>query len=654
MCGIVGRVNRDPARPVDADLIARMKRCMVHRGPDEDGTHLRAPAGFGFQRLAIIDLKTGQQPMFNEDGTVAIVFNGEIYNFTGLRDDLIARGHRFHTRSDTETILHGYEEWGTGIAQRLRGMFAFAIFDHKTGTLYIARDRTGKKPLHYTLTGAGTDGEALLFASEMKSLLADPAVERRVDINALNHYLTYQYVPHPWTIFEGVRKLPPAHWLEYRDGKLRVERYWSPDYEPKRAITEADAVEETLAQLDDAVRVRLMSEVPLGCFLSGGVDSSLVVAMMRRHVAGDLKTFSIGFREEKFNELPYARQVAGQFDTHHEEFIVEPDALECLGALAWHFDEPFADSSAIPTFYLSRMTRQFVTVALNGDGGDESFAGYTRYAGIPTVRRYAETVPGPVRRAAAGPLARLAALVPGSPLLRRLHVVNRISLMSPEYAYIENMVIFRDFQKRELLAPGHRPLLNELDAESEALTAEAMTGGSAIEPVDRMMLGDIALYLPGALLPKVDRMTMAHSLEGRSPFLDVNMMEFAARLPAGVKFAGGRPKHLLRLAARKFFTPEFLDRPKMGFGVPLGDWFRGRLRGFTEDLLLAAPARDRGFFDMTAVARMVNEHMTARADHSHRLWSLLMFEAWARTFLDRGDPLAGPVDFGGPATPARN
>jgi asparagine synthase (glutamine-hydrolysing) len=435
MCGIVGKVNRDPARPVDPELVERFKRCMVHRGPDDHGTLLRGPAGLGFQRLSIIDLSTGHQPMVNEDGTVAIVFNGEIYNYLDLREELKAAGHVFATRSDTETILHGYEQWGSGVAARLRGMFAFAVFDAKTGALYAARDRIGKKPLHYAHVRVGAPDEALLFASELKSLLAEPTLDRTVDMEAVNHYLTYQYVPHPWTIYRGARKLPPGHWLEWRDGRLRVERYWRIEHEPKRAITEDQALEEAEALIDEAVRVRLMSEVPLGCFLSGGVDSSTVVAFMRRHVTGDLKTFSIGFEEEKFNELPYARRVAEQFATHHEEFIVKPSALECLGALAWHFDEPFADSSAIPTYYLSRMTRQFVTVALNGDGGDESFAGYTRYAGIPQIEKY-RRIPGAVRHLAQGPFDALAEAMPGTPRLGQLAFVNRASLMDPDRLYV--------------------------------------------------------------------------------------------------------------------------------------------------------------------------------------------------------------------------
>lgn len=635
MCGIVGKVYRERSRPVEREIIDRMKQCIVHRGPDEDGTHIAANVGFGFQRLAIIDLKCGQQPMYNEDGTVAIVFNGEIYNFQELREQLLSHGHIFKTHADTETILHGYEQWGPDVTRKLRGMFAFAISDTKDGTLFLARDRVGKKPLYYAHVNAGGDDEALLFASEMKSLLADPAIERRVDMSAVSHYLTYQYIPHPWSIFEGVKKLPPGHWLRYKNGDVHIERYWQVAYSPKTNISEEEAVERTLSEIDEAVRIRLMSEVPLGCFLSGGIDSSTVVAMMRRHISGDLKTFSIGFNEEKFNELPYARQVAQQFETHHEEFVVQPNALECLGALAWHFDEPFADTSAIPTYYLSKMTRQYVTVALNGDGGDESFAGYERYRGFRAFNRYrkipraARAFAGPAIEAAAGVLS-------ANAKLELLNYVNRASLFSDERLYVQTMVIFRDYQKRALLAP-------EMGDDSENLTAKLMEAEQTLPLVDRMMFADIEMYLPGALLPKVDRMTMANSLEGRSPFLDHKLMEFAAHLPAEIKFRGGELKYLLKKALGKTFSHEFLHRPKMGFGVPIGDWFRKDLRVLTEEFLLGTRATQRGYFDRNYVRRILTQHMSGQQNHHHRLWTLLMFEAWCRTFLDRGNPLEGPI-----------
>ncbi len=642
MCGIVGKIYLSAERPVEPEIIEAMKQCIVHRGPDDHGTYIKRNVGLGFQRLSIIDLATGHQPMVNEDGTVAIVFNGEIYNFLELRSQLEACGHKFRTRSDTEVILHGYEEWGRDVTTRLRGMFAFAIFDTKTQTLFLARDRVGKKPLYYAIVERGTPREAIIFASELKCLLAEPSFPRRVDLVALSHYLTYQYVPHPWSIFEDARKVEPGCWVEWRNGRVRQERYWILQYEPKKQVTLEKAIDEGTQLIDEAVKIRLMSEVPLGCFLSGGVDSSTVVAFMRRHVSGRLRTFSIGFEEEKFNELPYARQVAQQFETDHEEMIVRPDALECVARLAWHFDEPFADSSAIPTYYLAKMTRQHVTVALNGDGGDESFAGYVRYLGFPQIVAY-ERIPRLVRQALAKPLAVATRVFSSSAKLELWHYVNRVSLMPFESRYVQMMVIFRDYQKQELFLKRHRDVLHGPIADSEFLTEGTMLNGTAAEPIDRMMFADVMLYLPGALLPKVDRTTMGVSLEGRSPFLDHVLMEWAARLPAEIKFPNGQLKFLLKQIAGRFFSDEFLNRPKQGFGVPIGLWFRTTLRDLLEDFLLSARARNRGYFEPAYVERIVKQHLSGAQNHAHRLWTLLMFEAWARTFLDRSDPLAGPL-----------
>lgn len=644
MCGITGKVNRETGRPVDADLIARMKRCILHRGPDEDGTYLQAPVGFGFQRLAIIDISSGHQPMTNEDGSVVVVFNGEIYNFQELRDELLAHGHVFRTQSDTETIVHGYEQWGTGVCERLRGMFAFAIYDHARQRTMLARDRVGKKPLYYAVTNQGGNNEALIFGSELKSLLADPDFPRDIDPVALNHYLTYQYVPHPYSIFREARKLPPAHWLLYEKGSVSLAQYWDLDYLPKQNITPEEAVEGSLAQLDEATRIRLMSEVPLGCFLSGGIDSSLVAAMMRRHTTGELRTFSIGFREEKFNELPYARQVADILDTRHEEFVVEPDALSIIGKLAWHFDEPFADSSALPTWYLSEMTRRHVTVALNGDGGDESFAGYERYRLMPRWEKYART-PALARRAIQGVLGSAAALGIGGNQLKRAAHLNRLTLESADRQYVHFLTYFTTYHKRQLYTPAFMQSLAGETLDSEKLTAWIADEFDMPAVVDRRMKMDILTYLPGALLPKVDRMTMANSLEGRSPFLDHKLMEYAATLPADIKLRDGQLKWILKEAGLQFFSKEFLNRPKQGFGVPIGDWFRGELKDFTRDMLLGDRALARGWFNRAYLETLLNEHNQRTQAHEYRLWALLMLEVWARTFLDQQNPLDGPLPF---------
>ncbi len=641
MCGITGKVHRDPSRPVDPDLIARMQRCIVHRGPDEQGVYAEAPAGLGFQRLAIIDVSSGHQPMTNEDGSIVIVFNGEIYNFQELRAELEAYGHTFKTHSDTETIVHGYEQWGPDVCQHLRGMFAFAIFDRPRRRVMIARDRVGKKPLYYAIVNRGKPDEALLFGSELKSLMADPALSREIDPVAINHYLTYQYVPHPWSIFKEARKLPPAHWMLYENGSTTLSQYWELDYLPKQNISEEEAIEQSLAQLDEATRIRLVSEVPLGCFLSGGIDSSLVAAMMRRHITGELRTFSIGFEEEKFNELPYARQVADLLGTRHEEFVVKPDALAVINKIAWHFDEPFADSSALPTYYLSQMTRQHVTVALNGDGGDESFAGYERYRLMPGWEKYGR-IPRSIRQAARMGLAAARGFGLGGNQLRRAAHLNRLSLESTDRQYVHFLTYFTTYHKQQLYTADFMKQVGG-ELESEELTAWIAEEFDMPHPVDRRMKMDILTYLPGALLPKVDRMTMANSLEGRSPFLDHHLMEFAATLPAEMKLKNGQLKYILKQAGLKFFTSDFLNRPKQGFGVPIGDWFRGELRDFTREMLLGSEAVSRGWFDPNYITILLDEHHDSRQGHEYRIWALLMLEVWARTFLHGTNILDSPA-----------
>jgi len=642
MCGITGKINRNPSRPVDPDLIARMKRCIRHRGPDEDGVYLEAPAGLGFQRLAIIDISTGHQPMTNEDGSIVVVFNGEIYNFQELREELIAHGHVFKTHSDTETIVHGYEQWGTDVCERLRGVFAFCIYDRPRRRVMLARDRVGKKPLYYAIIKRGRDEEALLFGSELKSFLADPDFSREVDPVAINHYLTYQYVPQPYSIFKEARKLPPAHWLLYENGNTTMSAYWDLEYLPKLDISEEEAIEGTMAYLDEATRIRLVSEVPLGCFLSGGIDSSLVAAMMRRHITGELRTFSIGFREEKFNELPYARQVADILGTRHEEFVVEPHALDILGKIAWHFDEPFADSSALPTWYLSEMTRRHVTVALNGDGGDESFAGYERYRLIPRWEQYGR-IPRAVRRLIQAGLGAASGVGIGGNQVRRAAHLNRLTLESADRQYVHFLTYFTTYHKRQLYTDDFMKTLAGEELESENLTAWIAEEFDMPSPVDRRMKMDILTYLPGALLPKVDRMTMANSLEGRSPFLDHHLMEYAATLPAEIKLKNSQLKWILKQLGLKFFSEEFLNRPKQGFGVPLGEWFRGELREFTREMLLGDSAMARGWFNRTYIETLLNEHDQQRQAHEYRIWALLMLEVWARSFVDRQNPLDGPI-----------
>jgi len=622
-----------------------MLGCRAEALPLGAGFRTRGGTGFGYRTFPKPAAAAAGQPAHSEDGSAMIVFLGSIFNARELREQLSGLGHTFRSDSPAEIALHGFEQWGKSVALKIRGPFVFAVHDSRQHALFIARDRIGLKPMFYAHLKPGSPDEALLFASEVKSFLADPAFDRTVSMMALNHYLTYQYVPHPLSIFERAAKLPPGHWLTYRDGKVTTERYWQLQYEPKREISEEEAVEESLAQADDAVRVRLAEGASVGCHLSGGIDSSTIVALARRHVAGELKTFSIGFRESEFNELPYARQVAEKFSTTHHEFVVEPSALECLGDLAWFFDEPMADSSGIPTYYLCKLTAEHVDIALNGDGGDESFAGYRRYAGTDAHRLY-RRIPRPVRALADGYLPLLARVFPWSVKAELLSYVNHFTLMSPEQIYTQWLIVFREYQKRALLAAEHRSLLQKAGADSERLTADLMNLVPGREWIDRMTFSDISLYLPGALIPKVERMFSAFRLDGRAPFLDQQVMEFAAHLPANLRFKNGTLKYLLKKAVLRFFPEEFLHRPKQGFAVPIGEWVRGELRPLAEEFLLGKQARSRGFFDPAYVGRMLRQHINRSQDHSSRIWALMMLEAWCRTFLDRTDPLSGSLKFG--------
>ncbi len=638
MCGICGKIYFDAARPVEPEILKEMARLLNHRGPDEDGYHIKGNVGLGHRRLSIIDLVSGRQPVYNEDRTLVILFNGEIYNHRLLREELVNKGHHFSTRSDTEVIVHLYEELGPRCLERLRGMFAIAIWDDKAQQLFLARDRVGKKPLYYAHLN-----DAFLFASELKGLLAEPKISRDIDYKALHDYLTFQYVPPPATIFKDIKKLEPAHYLLLKNGSVETHRYWDLVYEPKTQITEAQALEQTFAMIEDAVKVRLESEVPLGVFLSGGVDSSAVVAFMRRHVTGELKTFSIGFEEEQFNELPYARQVAELFETKHEEFVVRPNTIEILPKLVWHFDEPYADFSALPTYYVAQITKKYVTVALNGDGGDESFLGYMRYRGFSAFNRYGK-IPRPIRSLLIRPPVNLLCKIfPNSTFFEKAYYLNTASLYGPARLYAQTMVIFRDYMKEKMYAPELAYLAREYD--SLDYTISRFNEPQAKNLVEKKVRSDIMTYLHGDLLPKVDRTTMAHGLEGRSPFLDQYVMEYAARLPLEIKFKNGILKYHLKQVLKDLLPHNILWRKKQGFGVPIGEWFKDELFDFTRDILFSEQARSRGFFNMPYVEKMLYDHRHNRQNHHHRLWALLSLEVWCRTFLDRKDISAGPLSF---------
>jgi asparagine synthase (glutamine-hydrolysing) len=628
MCGIVGIVRRG-GRSVDESVLASMCDAIRHRGPDDDGFYLKDSVGLAMRRLAIIDLALGKQPIANEDETAWIVFNGEIYNYLELRSKLEKLGHKFHTNSDTEAIVHAYGEFGADCPKHLRGMFAFAIWDERKGELFLARDRVGKKPLLYSLTPAGD----LVFGSEFSALLCHPQVSREVDYEAIHHYLSFMCVPAPLTAFRAIRKLEPGHSLRFtRDGEIVIERYWEPDFNRKEKWTEEEAGERAVEVLRDAVRVRLMSEVPLGAFLSGGIDSSAVVALMSEESSAPVKTFSIGFEEQDFSELHHARRVAERVGADHHEFIVRPDAMEVLPTLVEHYGEPYADSSAIPTYYVSRETRRHVTVALNGDGGDECFAGYERYAAMRLAETY-RRVPTALRE---GVIRQMIELMPSSELRRsRVRDVKRFARAASLPAverYLRWVSVFDSDAKDDLYTDEFRARMRPHRAADFIAPWFARANGAGI--VDAALLADTMTYLPNDLLVKVDIASMANSLEARSPFLDHHVIEFAASLPEELKLRGRTTKYLLKKVLRKLVPVENLERRKQGFGVPIGHWFRGEMKGFLRDVLLTEKSLNRGLFKPDAVRRLVEDHVAGRADHSHRLWTLLMLELWFNRFID--------------------
>jgi asparagine synthase (glutamine-hydrolysing) len=619
MCGIAGVVSTGA---VDPAIVTRMCDTITHRGPDGEGFHTGTRVALGMRRLAIIDVAGGQQPVTNEDGTVVVVFNGEIYNHESLRTELIGRGHRFTSRSDTECLAHLYEEYGDELVTHLRGMFAFAIWDERRSRLLLARDRVGKKPLYWRSTGDG-----LAFASELKALLEDPTFDRSVDQVALHHYLTYQYVPAPWSIYAGTQKLPPGHVLTWQNGATTIRRYWRVDFTPQPVASTDEACERLRELLLEATRIRMVSERPLGAFLSGGVDSSAVVAAMARQSTEPVKTFSIGFDESRYDERQYARAVAARYGTDHHELVVRPSALSVLPTLAWHFDEPFADSSAIPSYYVAQLSRQHVTVVLNGDGGDECFGGYRRYAYLAACARI------PSSRLATATLVRLAPVLASRRVGRALKALGE---PAPR-RYARLMSYFAPEQKYALYTDALREHLDGVD--SYWLLDEVFRESAADSDVGRAIDADVNTYLPGDLLVKVDITTMANSLEARSPFLDHVLLEWAASLPTELKIRRGRTKHILKQAVADWLPPEVLDRPKMGFAVPLAQWLRGELRDFSHDLLTDQTARGRGLFRPEAVADLLNEHDRG-INHSSRLWALIQFEQWHRTFVDARTPAA--------------
>src|SRR6476620_3697606 len=572
MCGIAGFVRND-GKEVDKELLGRMCDAIRHRGPDDDGFYVNVSVGVGMRRLAIIDLKSGQQPIHNQDGTTWIVFNGEIYNYLELRQQLEKLGHTFYTNSDTEAIVHAYDQHGTECPKYLRGMFAFAIWNERTQELFLARDRVGKKPLLY----AEVNGQ-IIFGSEFKALLQHPDISRDIQPEAIDAYLSFMCVPAPLTAYKSIRKLEPGHWLRWRKGEITIERYWQPDFSQKLDISEEEAGDRAIEILRDAVKVRLMSEVPLGAFLSGGIDSSAVVALMSQESSEKVKTFSIGFEEQDFSELQHAKRIAEHVGADHHEFIVRPDAVEILPMLVEHYGEPYADSSAVPTYYVAKETRKHVTVALNGDGGDESFAGYERYIAMGLTEKY-RRVPSFLRESV---IKETVNLIPSSPLKRsRVKSAKRLldAVALPRVdRYARWVSVFNEQTKQPLYSDHFREQTQAANA--TGILAEWFKRANGIGVVDAMLLTDQMTYLPNDLLVKVDIATMAVSLEARSPFLDHHLIEFAASLPEKLKARRLTTKYLLKKVVRKLLPSEDLNRRKMWFGVPIGYWFRGQMQPF--------------------------------------------------------------------------
>ncbi len=626
MCGIVGNVLARADRSPDPAVLRRMNDRLAHRGPDDEGFFVHGPAGLAMRRLKIIDLATGHQPMTGEDRRVWVVYNGEIYNYPELTRTLAARGHAFATRSDTEVIVHGFEDRGVESIADLEGMFAFAVWDEAARTLVLARDRVGIKPLYYAVLP-----DQIVFASELRALVEHPAIDRSLDLTALSRYLAHEYVPAPHAILRAVRKLPAGHWLSYTEGRVKVEPYWDVDFRRRGPVADGEAVDALRAALDLSVRQHLVSDVPLGMFLSGGIDSSTVAAFAARHAPGRLKTFSIGFEDPSFDESAHARRVARALDTdHHEEILSPRAALDLVGRLPDILDEPLGDASLLPTYLLSRFTRRSVTVALSGDGGDELFAGYPTYQAHRLARAF-ELLPRWVHRRLLRPaVERLPVSLDDLSLDFRL----RRFVAGLEHPSVERHALwlgsFTPAEQRELFTPdalARMPAPPSYDAFHE-IVARA----TSAEGLERILYLDLKGYLGEGVLTKVDRASMACSLEVRVPLLDRRIVELAAALPMRLKLRGLTTKWALKRAVRGMLPAEIPGRPKKGFSVPLGRWFRGELRGILHEACAPDVLRRAGLFRPEAVARLLAEHDAGRRDHRKKLYTLLAFQLWAERY----------------------
>lgn len=629
MCGYCGIVYASSStKHVDRGVLSRMNATLNHRGPDAQNLHLKDQVGLGHCRLSIIDLAGGTQPMHSADGQHVLVFNGEIYNYLQLSQDLHALGRQFKTQSDTEVILHLYALYGTDCLSKMRGMFSFALWDAGKKRLFMARDRLGKKPLVYAQIPQG-----IVFGSELKALLEHPDVTRDINREAIHHYLTYQYIPSPQTIFKSIRKLPPAHFAIWENGTLTVRPYWKLSFRDKTRLSLKDATTQLLDKLRQSIRLRLISDVPLGAFLSGGIDSSLIVGLMSEMSSQPVKTYSIGFEELDYSELGYARQVAKRFHCEHHEFVVKPDVAEILPKLAWHYGEPYSDSSALPSYIVSRETRRHVTVALNGDGGDENFAGYYRYAAMGLLGLW-NHLPSRARRG----LAQAAQAFPlGNEPMHLGWRLKRLLMLGGEPAdqqYLGLINIYTETLKQTLYSSSMQQETKTWDA--TAYIRNILNTVDAKDGIDPYLAADLQSYLPECLMTKMDIASMAVSLETRSPLLDHEFVEMTARLPWQWKWKPLlRTKWILRHGLRGWLPDEILTRGKQGFSIPVGAWFRGGMKSYLEDLILSPQALSRGYFQEQTIRHMLAEHHAGRRDHGYHLWSLLMLELWHRVYVDR-------------------
>jgi asparagine synthase (glutamine-hydrolysing) len=626
MCGIAGIFDCRGQSEIDRTLVRRMTSVLGHRGPDGDGFHFAPGVGLGHRRLAIVDLAAGNQPLFNEDGNICVVYNGEIYNFQPLMAELAALGHAFRTRCDTEVIVHAWEEWGVGCLDRFNGMFAFALWDAARETLFLARDRLGEKPLYYSLLPDGR----LLFASELKSLLLSAQLDRKLDPQAIEEFFAFGYVPDPRSIYRSVRKLAPAHYLIVRRGAPSPgpRAYWDVEFLNGTPVRRDEVAEELIDRLRESVRLRMIADVPLGAFLSGGVDSSGVVAMMAGLKADPVSTFSISFGARGWDEAAYASEVAQRYGTDHHVRTVDPNSFELVDRLATIYDEPFGDSSAMPTFRVCAAARENVTVALSGDGGDEVFAGYRRYRWHCFEERLRRLIPGTLRRAFFGLLGATYPKLDWAPRPLRAKTTLQELARDTIEAYFSSVSVCSNELRRRLFS---RSLIGELQGYNAAAVLRShMMRCKSEDPLSQVQYADFKTYLPGDILTKVDRASMAHSLEVRVPLLDHTLVEWAARLPSCLKLHGREGKYVLKAALEPHVRKDILYRPKQGFAVPLAAWFRGPLRQRLRDTLGGPVLRDSGFFNVATVRSLLDEHQAGERDHSAALWSLLMMESFLR------------------------